>query len=146
MEKVTIHRHDMFYFARSCGWLAIFRIEWYQPLVSQRTRSRVDAWFELLTAAPARLLLHGLPCQMHDRLRASRSLTAAASWCSQLPQDSLCQSHAGTSASSTAVPTCHTAALHPLYQPCCHVQKKHSTGRLKLTSPQSLFPLSLVFV
>ena len=126
MEKVILHRQGKFCFVSSCGWLTIFRIGWDGALISQRRLSRVDAWFELLTVAPARVPLHSLPCQMHDRLPASHTLTAAASWCSQLPQDSPCQSHAGTSASSTAVPTCHTAALHPLDQPGCHVQKNHS--------------------
>lgn len=83
----------------------------------------------------------GLHCQTHDRPPASRTLSTAASWCSQLPQDSPCQSHAGTSASSTAVPTCHAAALHPWYQPCCHVQKKSFNGMPKINFPtESLSP------
>lgn len=141
-NKITRHRYSWgrrsFYTDTKCSalpvpvvWLTIFRIRQNQPLISQRTLSRVDAWFELLTAAPARLLLQSLRGQLHSRLAASPTFTAAASWCSQLPKDSSCQSHAGASASSTAVPTCHMAAPAPLCQPCCHVQKDHAVGCLK---------------
>ena len=33
-------------------WLTELRIRWPQPLISQRMLSRVDAWFEGLTAVP----------------------------------------------------------------------------------------------
>lgn len=152
MEKVILHKQVMFHLANSRGRLTIFRIGRDGALISQRTRSRVDAWFELLTAAAARLPTQPpLPdagassCQPHPPPQPPR-LTAVASWCSQLPQDSPCQSHAGTSASSTAVPTCHTAALHPLDQPGCHVRKNHSVGSLKLTFSLIAFGLSLVSV
>lgn len=84
--------------------VTIFRIRWYQLSICQRAPSRVDACLGLLTAAPARLLPHSTPCQLHDHLAASHALATAASWCSQLPQDNtashtlgLCQLHGSPS-------------------------------------------------
>lgn len=129
------------------AWLTIFSVSWYQPLISHRVLSRVGTWLGFLTAASARLLLHSFPCQLYGHLPASHTPTTATSCCSQLLQDSPCQSHPGAAASSAAVPTCHMAAPVPCASiPLSHKEKLFS-GLPKINfPPQSLFSLSSVFV